>query len=61
MQAIVIRAIRRQKGWTRKDMALVLGVSKACVGRVERGEEFLKEEHLRRLGAATGAKIERML
>ena len=41
MQAIVIRAIRRQKGWTRKDMARVLGVSMACVGRVVGGEELL--------------------
>lgn len=56
MQAIVIRAIRRQKGWTRKDMALVLGVSMACVGRVERGEELLKEESLRRLQEAIGTK-----
>jgi transcriptional regulator with XRE-family HTH domain len=61
MQAIMIRAIRRQKRWTRKDMALVLGVSMACVGRVERGEELLKEKPLWRLQAATGAKIERML
>ena len=60
MQAIVIRAIRRQKGWTRKDMASVLGVSMACVGRVERGEESLKEESLRRLQEATGAQIERI-
>ena len=61
MQAIVIRAIRRQMEWTRKDMARLLGVSAACVGRVERGEELLKEEPLRRLQEATGAKIERML
>lgn len=61
MQAIVIRAIRRQMGWTRKDMALVLGVSAACVGRVERGEEFLKEEPLRKLQATTGTKIERFI
>lgn len=61
MQAIIIRAIRRQKGWTRQDMARVLGVSVACVGRVERGEELLEEEPLRRLQAATGAKIERMM
>lgn len=61
MQAIVIRAIRRQKGWTRQDMARVLGVSVACVGRVERGKELLMEESLRRLQAATGAKIERMM
>ena len=60
MQAIVIRAIRRQIGWTRKDMARVLGVSVACVGRVERGEELLKGEPLRRLQEATGAKIERI-
>ena len=61
MHAFMIRAIRRQKGWTRKDMARGLGGSMACVGRVERGEELLKEESLRRLHAATGAKIERML
>lgn len=60
MQAIVIRAIRRQMEWTRKDMAIVLGVSMACVGRVERGEELLKEESLRRLQEATWAKIERI-
>lgn len=57
MQAIMIRAIRRQKRWTRKDMALLLGVSVTCVGRVERGEELLKEEPLRRLQEATGGKI----
>jgi hypothetical protein len=42
-------------------MARMLGVSAACVGRVERGEELLKEESLRRLQEATGAKIERIL
>ena len=56
MQAIMIRAIRRQKGWTRKEMALVLGVSMACVCRVERGEELLKEAPLRRLQEAIGSK-----
>ena len=61
MQAIVIRAIRRQMGWTRKDMALALGVSAACVGRVERGKELLKEEPLRRLQEATGANADRLM
>lgn len=61
MQAIVIRAIRRQMGWTRKDMDRVLGVSAACVSRVERGEELLEEEPLRRLQEATGTKIERFI
>ena len=59
MQAIVIRAIRRQNGWTRKEMAQVLGVSVSCVSRVERGEELLKQDPLRRLQETTGAKIER--
>ena len=59
--AMIVRAIRRQMGWTRKDMARVMGVSVACVGRVERGEELLKEESLRRLQEATGAKLSRIL
>ena len=61
MQAIVIRAIRRQNGWTRKDRARVMGVSTACVGRVERGEELLRKEPLRRLQETTGVKAERIV
>ena len=61
MQEIVIRAIRRQNGWTRKDMARVMGVSTACLGRVERGEELLRKEPLRRLQETTGVKAERIV
>ena len=44
MIAIVVRAIRRQKGWDRKQMAKILGVSAAYIGRVERGEQKLDEK-----------------
>lgn len=59
--AIIVRAIRRQMGWTRKDMARVMGVSVACVGRVERGEQNVGEDAADRLRAATGAKLSRIL
>jgi transcriptional regulator with XRE-family HTH domain len=59
--AVIVRAIRRQMGWSRKDMSRVMGVSVACVGRIERGEESLKEESLRRIQEATGAKLSRIL
>lgn len=57
MVAIVIRAIRRQKGWSRKDLAEILGVSAAYIGRVERGEQKLDEDVAKRLSEATGAKM----
>jgi transcriptional regulator with XRE-family HTH domain len=59
--AIIIRAIRRQMGWTRKDMARVMGVSVACVGRIERGEQGVGKDAAERLRAATGAKLIRIL
>jgi ribosome-binding protein aMBF1 (putative translation factor) len=59
--AIIVRAIRRQMGWTRKDMARVMGVSVACVGRIERGEQKLEEDAAKRLCEATGAKLIRIL
>lgn len=59
--AVIIRAIRRQMGWARKDMARVMGVSVACVGRIERGEQGVGEDAAERLRAATGAKLSRIL
>lgn len=61
MIAIVVRAIRRQKGWDRKQMAKILGVSAAYIGRVERGEQQLDEDVAKRLDEATGAKLSRLL
>ena len=61
MVAIVVRAIRRQKGWDRKQMAKILGVSAAYMGRVERGEQKLDEDVAKRLDEATGAKLSRLL
>lgn len=55
--AVIVRAIRRQMGWTRKDMARVMGVSVACVSRIERGEQEAGKDAAERLRAATGAKI----
>lgn len=61
MVAIVVRAIRRQKGWSRKDLAEILGVSAAYIVRVERGEQRLDEDVAKRLDEATGAKLSRLL
>lgn len=61
MVAIVVRAIRRQKGWSRKDLAEILGVSAAYIGRVERGEQELEEDVAKRLDEVTGAKLSRLL
>ena len=61
MVAIVVRAIRRQKGWDRKQMAKILGVSAAYIGRVERWEQKLDEDVAKRLDEATGAKLSRLL
>lgn len=59
--AVIVRAIRRQMGWARKEMACAIGVSAACIGRVERGEQKLEEDAAKRLRAATGAKLRRIL
>ena len=59
--AIIVRAIRRQMGWTRKDIARVMGVSVACVGRIERGEQKMGEDSAERLQTSTGAKLSRIL
>lgn len=61
MVAIMVRAIRRQKGWDRKQMAKILGVSAAYIGRVERVEQKLDEDVAKRLDEATGAKLSRLL
>lgn len=53
--AIVVRAIRRQMGWSRQEMARVMGVSVACLVRVERGEQELDKDAAVRLCEATGA------
>lgn len=58
--AIIIRAIRRQMGWSRKDMACAVGSSEAHIGRVERGEEMMKDCERERLEAAVGAKLGRI-
>ena len=59
--AVIVRAIRRQMGWSRKDMARVMGVSVASVGRIERGEQKMGEDAAERLRAAAGAKLSRIL
>ena len=61
MIAIVMQAIRRQMGWTRRRAARVLGVSVGCIRRVERGEQKLQEDAAKRLSEATGAKLNRLL
>ena len=59
--AIIVLAIRRQMGWTRKDMARVMGVSVASVVRIERGEQSVVKDVAERLRVATGAKLNRLL
>ena len=59
--AVIVRAIRRQMGWAKKDMARVMGVSAACIGRVERGEQGVGKDAAKRLCEATGAKLSRIL
>jgi ribosome-binding protein aMBF1 (putative translation factor) len=59
--AVIVRAIRRQMGWARKDMARVMGVSVACVGRIERGEQGVGKDAAERLRAVTWAKLSRIL
>jgi ribosome-binding protein aMBF1 (putative translation factor) len=58
---IVLRAIRRQNGWSRNVLARMLGVSARRMGRVERCEEDMTEDMLRRLEAAVGAKLGQIL
>ena len=57
MTAIRIRAIRRQMGWSREDLARLLGVSVACIGRVERGEQELDKDMQVHLEAALGSNM----
>ena len=59
--AVIVRAIRRQMGWTRKEMACAIGVSAACIERVERGEQKLEEDAAERLCALTGAELSRIM
>ena len=59
--AIVVRAIRRQMGWTRKDLARMLGFSVAYVERVERGEQELCAKAAARLCEATGTELNRIM
>lgn len=42
-------------------MAKILGVSAAYIGRVERGEQMIDEDVAKRLDEATGAKLSRLL
>lgn len=52
--AVRLKAIRRQMGWSRKDLARLLGVSVACIGRVERGEQDMGKDMQDHLNAALG-------
>lgn len=58
--AVIVRAIRRQMGLSRKDMARVMGVSVASVDRIERGEQKMGEDAAERLRAAAVAKLSRI-
>ncbi len=58
--AIVVRAIRRQNGWSREELARMTGVSVAFVERVERGEEEPGKHFILRLGEAIGADLSRI-
>ena len=58
---IILRAIRRQNGWSRKELAQILGISVRRMGRVERCEEDMTEDMLRLLEAAVGAKLGQIL
>ena len=58
---IILRSIRRQKGWNRKELAQILGISVRRMGRVERCEEDMTEDMLRLLEAAVGAKLGQIL
>lgn len=59
--AIRMRAIRRQMGWSRKELARLLGVSVACIGRMERGEEDPTEDMASRMTAAVGDRQDEKL
>ena len=54
--AVRVKAIRRQMGWTRKDVARMLCVSNAFISRVERAEQEMSKDMLERLLAAVWAK-----
>ncbi len=58
MVAIVVRAIRRQMGWTREHAAQVMGISVNRLRDIERGQEPLDKDAAERLCKATGAKQE---
>ena len=58
--AIVVRSIRRRMGWTRKDMARIIGTTAAHLGRVDRAQEKLDKDVAARLCAATGAKFDQI-
>ena len=55
-EAVRLKAIRRQMGWTRKEAARILCVSIACILRVERAEQDIDKDMRVRLQAVTGAK-----
>ena len=56
--AVRLKAIRRQMGWTREDAARILCVSIACISRVERAEQDMGKDMRSRLQAVTGAKMD---
>jgi transcriptional regulator with XRE-family HTH domain len=54
--AVKVKTIRRQMGWTRKDVARMLGVSIAFISRVERAEQEMSKDMLKRFLVAVWAK-----
>ena len=54
--AIRIRSIRRQMGWTRGDLARLLAIPVACVARIERGQQELTADAIKRLQSVLTAK-----
>lgn len=49
-----LRELRRERGWTQKDLASILGVSEATMRRYECGQTHIKNHCLDRLEEATG-------
>jgi len=51
-----IRKLRRQRGWTQKQLAAKAGLSHAQVSNVERGDRGASVEALERIARALGIK-----
>lgn len=55
---LVIRALRRRKGWLQRDLARAAAVSQSLISRIERGHgDRLTGEVLRRVAAAVDARL----